>query len=280
MATGATTGSVRAMAADATSLYLAGDEGSGINTQWRIEKRLLADGSLDPAFGAAGVVTINPAGGDDFPNALVIDATSLYVGGVDSGGDGSRRRIEKRALSDGTPDAAFGAAGVLTADLPGAEAVGGLGLDATSLYVGGSDSSAGSPRWRIEKRNLSDGALDAAFGTAGVVIPVLSGFGGGITAITLEGTAFYASGYEDLVPTPLAESQWRIEKRNASDGSPVAAFGTGGVVTRNRTNRTDVPHAAAAGAAGLMVVGEGNTSTHAWQLELFTSAAGATIWSR
>ena len=37
------------------------------------------------------------------------------------------------------------------------------------MYVAGTDQSPGNNQWRIEKRLLSTGALDASFGTGGVV---------------------------------------------------------------------------------------------------------------
>lgn len=273
---GAAAGTVRASAADATHLYLVGVEGSGADTQWRIEKRLLADGSLEAAFGTAGAVTVNPSGGGDIPRSIAISATSMIVAGTDAGGDGARQRIEKRSLADGSPDGAFGAGGALVVDLPGAETIRDVGLDATSIYVGGSDGG----QWRLEKRALSDGSLDAAFGVGGVIVQPLGGFGSSVTSIVMEGAQFYAIGYEDLIAAPLAESLWRIEKRNVADGSMVGTFGTAGVVSRNRTPWGDQPHDATVGAAGLLVVGESAPGEFPWQMELFTPATGASIWAQ
>lgn len=273
---GTPAGAARAAAADATSLYLAGVEGSGADTQWRIEKRVLADGSLDAAFGVAGVVTVNPSPGSDTLTSLAIDAASMILAGTDAGGDGTRLRVEKRSLADGSPDAAFGVGGAVVVDLPGAETVRDIGLDAASIYVGGSEGG----QWRIEKRNLSDGALDAAFGAGGVILDPLGGLGASVTAIVMEGAAFYAIGYEDLVPASLVESEWRIEKRSAADGSIVAAFGTAGVITRNRTGEGDQPLDAAAGPSGLIVGGVSNPGGYPWQFELFASATGASVWAQ
>jgi hypothetical protein len=44
-----------------------------------------------------------------------------------------------------------------------------------------------------------------------------------------DGNALYAAGYVDVG----GDDQWRIEKRSLADGSLVAEFGVGGVMTDN-----------------------------------------------
>ncbi|MBI3856891.1 MAG: hypothetical protein HY293_14485 [Planctomycetes bacterium] len=99
----------RAVAVDATHAYVAGDLISffflkkGAQTdQWRIEKRQLSDGAPDPAFGSGGAVIVRISAA---PRAIVLDATSLYVGG----GGSSGWRLEKRDLATGSLVAGFGA---------------------------------------------------------------------------------------------------------------------------------------------------------------------------
>src|SRR5262249_315814 len=96
----------RAVAKDSTYLYVAGMDD---NNDWRIEKRLLSDGSLVGAFGSSGVITGAAASNSAF--GIAIDSTNMYVVGVDDNND---MRAEKRLLSDGSLVSAFGTSGVVT----------------------------------------------------------------------------------------------------------------------------------------------------------------------
>ncbi|MEQ9365922.1 MAG: hypothetical protein RIF32_16890, partial [Leptospirales bacterium] len=92
----------------ATAMYLAGssDVGAGFQ-QWRIEKRALATGVLDPSFNGTGVVTIAAGGGTQSRiYDMARDGTALYVAG------GFRAanvlwRASKLSLVDGSPMTAF-----------------------------------------------------------------------------------------------------------------------------------------------------------------------------
>jgi hypothetical protein len=78
------------------------------------------------------------------------------------------------------------------------------------MYVVGEDAQPGNYQWRIEKRNLSDGALTAGFGTNGVVTSNPSpGDDFAIGGIAIDPTFMYVIGYDSL-PGNL---EWRIEKR-------------------------------------------------------------------
>src|SRR5574341_336224 len=97
-------------------VFLAGYDSSPGNRQWRIEKRRISDGSLDPTFGTGGTVTSNPSAGRDEPVAILHDGGDLYgVGFDESPGSGDTRwRIEKRAGTTGALVAAFATNGVYT----------------------------------------------------------------------------------------------------------------------------------------------------------------------
>ena len=93
----------------------------------------------------------------------------------------------------------------------GVESAQTITADASGIYVAGWNAANGA-QWRIEKRNLTTGALDAAFGTAGVVI---SNPGTDARAITADATGIYVAGY-DWSPGNI---QWHIEKRDLTTGS-------------------------------------------------------------
>jgi hypothetical protein len=86
-----------AIAVDSGNLYVAGNESlSTINTAWRIEKRNLATGALEPSFGSRGVVTSDLSSGEDNIFAMAFDLSYLYVAGYDSLPGTTEWRIEKR----------------------------------------------------------------------------------------------------------------------------------------------------------------------------------------
>ncbi len=197
----------RAIAIDTTYMYVAGTDGS----DWRIEKRALSDGTVDNGFGTSGVITSDVT--SDTARAIAISGSYMYVFGTDST---NHFRIEKRLLSDGTVDNGFGTSGVITGAVSPANAYD-IAISGSYMYVVGNDST---PSWRIEKRALSDGAVDNGFGTNGVITS-----GNGVAqGITVDATYIYVVGYDS---TP----DWRIEKRALSDGAVDNGFGTNGVIT-------------------------------------------------
>ncbi len=99
-----------------------------------------------------------------------------------------------------------------------------IARDSTYMYVVGWDSSPGDDQWRIEKRNLSDGALASGFGTGGVVTNNPSTGDDFTLGIAIDSTYMYVVGWD-------SSPGGRIEKRNLSDGQLITGFGTGGIVT-------------------------------------------------
>lgn len=160
---------------DLTSLYVFGFEngsGPGSDSKWRLEKRDLVTGALDPTFNAPnGFITWNPDLGNDIPRRILIDGTGLYLFGSQESPPGSgtyQWRLEKRSLTTGLPDATFGAGFpilTLPADMPLGGLAGDMALDGSTLYLTGdmNDSAPfASTRIRIEKRLSTTGALDTS----------------------------------------------------------------------------------------------------------------------
>ena len=197
----------QAIAIDAGSLYVAGYDSVPGNGEWRIEKRSLSEGALAPAFGNLGVVTSNPTFNWELPRGVAVDSSFLYAVGYDGirGLGAGRWRVEKRDISDGALAAGFGSGGVVTTGVgAGSDQAAAIVTDASFMYVAG----YGDGGWRIEKRNLSDGALVTGFGTGGAVTSP----GGEAFAIAMDGGSLYVAGSDDF-------ESWRIEKRNAFDGA-------------------------------------------------------------
>jgi uncharacterized delta-60 repeat protein len=121
--------------------------------------RLLADGSLDPAFGVGGVVP--PDVTPSYAGAVaVLPDGRLYVGG----GAASWRVI--RYLSDGSLDGTFGAGGIVTTPMVGNASLKDMALQPDGRLVAvGNEFVSGVGYWPVAIRYLSDGTLDPSFGT-------------------------------------------------------------------------------------------------------------------
>jgi uncharacterized delta-60 repeat protein len=198
------------LALDASFLYVVGSDVGPGDLQWRIEKRSLADGSLDGGFGTGGAVTVNPSAEGEAALAVAIADPHLLVIGSDRSPWDAQWRVEKRLLSDGSPDLAFGTGGVVTFNPSGDwDMPTGITIDGSFIYVIGSDMTPVTSQWRMEKRFLSDGSLDAAFGTGGVVTSDPSGGGDEPIDIVVGPAHIYGIG-QDIIP---GDVQWRIEKR-------------------------------------------------------------------
>jgi hypothetical protein len=221
-------GQAYSIAIDSTYMYVAGNENAGT---WRIEKRLLTTGEVDPSFGTNGVV----AGASVTATAysISIDSTYMYVIGDD---DNSDWRTEKRLLSTGAPDTNFGttSTGVATSSSAsrGANPMA-IAKDSNYMYLVG----YGDPgNWRIEKRQLSNGLIcDGAggicggivFGTAGATTSAATSFLA--QSIAVDSTYMYVAGRN------TSGLGIRVEKRLLSTGLLDSNFGTNGVVVGGDT---------------------------------------------
>ncbi|MFC1687569.1 WD40/YVTN/BNR-like repeat-containing protein [Patescibacteria group bacterium] len=167
------------------------------------------------------------------PTAIVIDATYMYVVGVDDNDDW---RIEKRRLSDGALCTAafcgteFGTNGVV-ASADGDTAFD-ISIDGTNMYVVGMDSAGGFRR--IEKRLLSTGALVTNFGTNGVVQYTSVARNG--EGIAIDASNMYVTGWQSS-----GDTDWLTERLSLASGASlvesasVAAFSSDGYAIYGET---------------------------------------------
>ncbi len=161
-----------------SNIFISGFDTSNGNTSWRIEKRLASTGALCTGgacgtdFSGDGVYTSNPTSGGDQATTMKVDdaADAIYIGGYESTG-GKQWRVEKITASSGTAISAFGGSGSITSNpSAGDDQVTDLELDGSGgfLYVMGTDANGSNQRWRIEKRQRSDGSLVTSWATSGV----------------------------------------------------------------------------------------------------------------
>jgi len=223
---------------DGQDVYMSGgDQTPGVGDyQTRIEKRDRCTGAAIEAFGDHGVITSDVGPFTDAVGVVAVAAGSLYLVGADEllGAKDAAWRIEKRAASDGSLDASFGAGGVVTQNPSQFTDVALMGaIDAEHIYLVGFDSAPGEgdQQWRIEKRRLADGGLVSGFGTEGVITENPGPTHDRPEAIAIDSEFLYIVG-NDSAP---GDDQWRIEKRNLADGKLVSTFGTNGVISFNPT---------------------------------------------
>jgi hypothetical protein len=190
------------------AMYLAGSDVTPGNSQWRIEKRNLSNGSLVYS------TTTNYSTGNDFAAAIALNTASgtMYIAGRDIAPGDAQWRIEARNLSDGSLVFTTTSNPSANIDIPG-----GISIDTASgaMYVAGRTDAG----WRVEKRLLSDGSFVTAFGTNGVLTSDPSANVDGANAVVLSPSRgdIYAGGFDQVMGS--GNRQWRLERRDTADGS-------------------------------------------------------------
>lgn len=221
------------LASDGSFLYVAGPQnGPSGDASWRIEKRDKTTGALIPGFGTAGRIDENPTSAADGCFALLVDAGSMWLVGMEgvhgTSASNGRIRIERRQVLTGALDPAFGSGGVVTPDPGSGDDIGEDAVaDGTSLFVFSRVETAqgsGLFQGRLEKRDLATGALGPVVTTSGSDPTGELPFG----HLALDGGALFVCQADG---TP--DAKWNLEKRSTSTLSLVGTFGTGGVLQIN-----------------------------------------------
>jgi uncharacterized delta-60 repeat protein len=190
--------------------------------------RYQANGTLDPAFGSGGKVTMGLAAGTDVTAscaALQADG-KVIVGG--SGYNGSQPNFAlARFDADGSPDLKFNGGQIILTDFPGLGTQFGSSLvvqpDGSILMVGGTFFDLVGPA--ALARYTPDGTLDPTFGDGGRVATSLS------NGINLSAAVLRADGKIVVVGnggTFMTGLQLLLLQYNR-DGSLDTTFGSGGV---------------------------------------------------
>ncbi len=199
------------VAVDATGVYTVGYDYTAGNQGWRIEKRDLTTGLVIWAQPS------NPGAGDDYAKSVAVDATGLYVAGVDQspGGSDTQWRIEKRDPATGALVPGFGVGGVVVSNLStGPDEARAITCDSTGIYIAGIDYAVGNRQWHLEKRDLATGTLICS---SSVDPSPSSDYA---NAIALDAGGVYVGGSDLIMPS----NEWRIEKYKLCSG-PTAANG-------------------------------------------------------
>ena len=248
------------VAVDVTGVYLAGNDCSlGSDFQWRLEKRDLNNGSLIWA------AISNPSIAGDWLTSVAVDSTGVYIAGYESAGNGTKWRIEKRSLSNGSL--------IWTANSnpsSGNDVIASVVVDSTGIYAVGSDYSLGVyTQWRIEKRSINDGSLiwDATSNPTGVYDMAYD--------VTVDAGGIYITGIENYITSLLGnDSKWRLEKRDLNNGSLIWT------VVSNPSSENDYAESVTVDSTGVYVAGsEFSPGNYQWRLEKRDPYNGTLVWT-
>lgn len=197
--------------------------------------RYLGDGSLDPSFGSGGKATTDLGAGTELAGGVAVQPDGRIVVGGTSGSDFAVARYN----ADGSLDSGFGSGGKVVTDLGGTEFATRLALQANGKVVMvGTSTKPGIPVFALV-RYTATGALDATFGTGGVVLTDV-GPGGDVGSdlaiqddgkIVAVGEAFTGTGAPNVADFAVV----RYDPDGSLDssfgaGAPDAPFASGGKV--------------------------------------------------
>lgn len=188
--------------------------------------RYRVDGSLDPAFGSAGLVRANLSPGLDWANAVAIQPDGkIIVAGITS------RRTDRFAVlrydTDGSLDTTFGGDGIVVTEVGPRDA---SALDVRiqpdgRIVVAGTFRTANGSGFAVV-RYRSDGHRDRTFGDRGIVttrFPEAAAHGWGL-ALQSDGKIVLVG---DVHPVGSTNGRTGIV-RYLPDGTRDTGFGTGG----------------------------------------------------
>src|SRR5436190_15093526 len=207
--------------------------------------RYNSDGNLDPTFGVGGVLTTTQRGGA-YAVAVQPDG-KILAGGNDGYGSSGGDFVLARFNSDGTPDLGFGAGGVSINAFGGSQ-IRDVAIQSDGKIVAVGGGGIPDRRFTIARYN-TDGSLDTAFGTNGVVYTDFTGYDEAhAVALLPNGKILVAGQVGQWPPADFGIAQYN------SDGSLDTSFGTGGKTTTDFGGDNDEGHALATQADGRFVV--------------------------
>jgi uncharacterized delta-60 repeat protein len=195
--------------------------------------RYNSNGTLDSFFGTNGKVTTSVGPIFDSTYALALQPDGKILAGGFSQGTSSADFAVVRYNSNGTLDTAFGTGGIVTTSVgPDFELVRALALqpDGKILAAGirYASTNFNSGDFAVVRYN-SDGTLDTAFGTGGIVTTDFFGKTDEISAITLQSDGkILAAGAATRSDSSI--SDFAVVRYNIN-GTLDTGFGTGGKVT-------------------------------------------------
>jgi hypothetical protein len=249
------------VAVDGSGLYAVGWDNKTVNRQyeWRIEKRSLTTGTtIWTQFEDISNAT-------DYASGVAVDASGIYVVGIDSKTVGNQYewRIEKRSLTTGAM--IWGQSEDISG---GTDVATGVAVDASGLYVVGHDNSPGDQEWRVEKRSLTTGAI------IWVQSENFSSHTDYAIGVAVDTTGVYVAGSDEN--TDHSYMEWRVEKRSLTTGA-IIWFQYEDLTS----NGHNIAESVGIDGSGVYFAGyDTNTSgnKYEWRVEKRSLTTGAIIW--
>ena len=193
--------------------------------------RYTSVGVLDSTFGNfASGVSVTPIGTYAVANAVAIEAPTVGVQAIVAAGYATIGGVNQFALvrynTNGTEDTTFNGSGIVTTPISGSSgsSIACIAIQPADqkIIAAGSAVINGKSKFVVARYN-TNGTLDSSFGTGGITIPLLIGFGCSIYSVTLQ-----ADG--KIVVAGVADSKFALA-RYTSSGILDTTFNGSGYVT-------------------------------------------------
>lgn len=217
-------------------------------------QRFNADGTLDGGFGIGGKLVTDFSGGQDAAYALAVQTDGrIVVGGLATLGTGSAADQDfalARYLADGTPDAAFGSGGKVTANVGGKADFGyalALQPDGRIVVAGRVGASGGADPDFGVARFQSNGTVETGFTGAR---PFAAGIWDEARDVVIQGDGKILLGGYAMISGTYQYAVMRLDAQGGLD----TGFGTQGVVASGFANAHNFGKALALQADGRIVV--------------------------
>lgn len=210
------------------------------------------DGSLDASFGTGGIVITDIIGrnSEGYGMALQNDGKIIVVGASDDAAEANTALV--RYNSNGTPDNAFDADGIVITDLFNTEDFGYTIVvqDDNKILVGGFAVAAAAEDFALIRYN-NDGTLDNTFGSDGIVTTDFGGFYNIANCMLIQNDGkIVLAGFT----TNGLDEDFAIARYN-SDGSLDNSFDGDGKVTTDFDGSEENINSIALQSSGKIIVG-------------------------
>ncbi|HUR97813.1 MAG TPA: FG-GAP-like repeat-containing protein, partial [Pyrinomonadaceae bacterium] len=234
--------------------------------------RYNTNGSIDPTFGSAGVVTYSPTPYEESVEAMALqtDGKIVVAGNNNSFADGVFRFIVVRFNPDGAVDNTFGNNGLAIVIAAGSfSSIRSLVLQVDGkILIGGDSRDTGGTSACALARLDASGTLDTSFDGDGKVRTVFEGSTySGISALKIQtdGKIVAAGSAEfDATSRDFAAARYNI------DGSLDSSFGIGGKITTAFSN-LDIARDTVIQPDGRIVLGGGSNNNAAFTMARYKS---------
>lgn len=232
-------------------IVVAGSTNNGSNFNFALI-RYNPNGTLDPAFGKGGIVTIGIRNGDDQVSALAIQPDGKIVVAGYSNTDLALARFNQ----NGTLDPAFGDGGkVITSIRSGEDEASAISLQPDGkIVVAGSSNNGLNFDFAVVRYNVN-GTLDPTFGKGGMVTTIIREGDDKASSVAIQADGKIVAGGSSNNGSNFDFALIRYNPNGSLD----TAFGDGGIVLTDIRSGDDHANAIAIQADG-KIVAAGNSN--------------------